>query len=119
MNALTKNGNHPLGLACRIHFAGEAIIPLLIRAGAKQDPNGDVLVEAFNRGGVYMRAISACIPPKKQLSNLIPHESCPDPIGSMREGIKYGFKRDPARFGRYLLAISDTPIPPEYLWSLL
>ena len=34
VNPLDKHCIHPLGLACHNHLAGEAIIPILIRAGA-------------------------------------------------------------------------------------
>ena len=51
VNPLDKHGIHPLRLACRNHFAGEAIIPILIRAGAKPDPIGEVLKGAFNNSG--------------------------------------------------------------------
>jgi len=101
VNIADNDRTTPLMAACNNTYAGEAIIPLLIVAGADaqcKDIDGDTALNyAFGGGGAMMRAISHYIAPKDQLKNCLPHHECTDPIGSIREAAAYGVL--PSGFG--------------------
>ena len=62
-----------------------------------------------------MRAISPYIPAKGQLQNILPSDDCPDPIGSMREAVRYGFT--PAQDDFRNRVVDGEPA--EFCWSML
>jgi hypothetical protein len=120
VNASDNTGRTPLMLACNNCMAGEAIIPMLIKAGAdplKKDNDGDTsLYYAFAHGGVaIMRAISPYVAANGQLQNTLPATTCPDPLGSMREAVRYGFNIN--RKDRLRRQV-DAGESAEYCWAM-
>lgn len=120
VNAANADGTTPLMYACGNRMAGEAVIPMLIKAGAnptQKDNDGHTALNyAYTNCAVLMRAISSHIQTNDQLWNRIPGNACPDPIGCMHEAVRYGFTfNHPNRF-RYRV---NAGAPAEFCWSML
>lgn len=94
---------------------------MLIKAGAdplKKNTHGDTALHfAFASGeGAIMRAILPHIAASSQLQNLLPLTDCPDPIGSMREAVRYEFNIN--RKDRLRNQV-DAGNSAELCWSML
>jgi ankyrin repeat protein len=120
VNVVGINGCTPLMHACFNHYVGEALIPILVAAGADttlKDKDGDnVLVYAYTFGGLMMRSIASFVVPSKELRELLPSPiDCRDPIGSICEAVSYGFTHRKNNFRDQI----DDKESPEYCWAIL
>jgi ankyrin repeat protein len=121
VNALKNNGGTPLMYAARNRFFGEKIIPILIQAGADvtmKNNNGKTAVNFCyaSGGGKMLKALAPFVPEGcTDLNGFLPGTDCPDPIGSMTEGLHLGFVPKAASFS-YRVSRGD---PPSKCWALL
>jgi ankyrin repeat protein len=121
-NTTGNDGGTPLMWACINKTHGEVIIPLLIEVGAdplkKDDQGKTALNYAFaSGGGAIIRAVSSYIPAHNQLRNRLPPIDSDDPIGSMREAVRYGF--DINRQNRFRNHVIDDGVSAAFAWSIL
>jgi ankyrin repeat protein len=98
VNALNNSGQTPLMFACWNNWFGEAIIPILMVAGAnaqiEDNEKKTAMYFACASSGWMVKAISSFIPPNGQMRDVLPseEESCSDPIGVMVEAASYGMR---------------------------
>lgn len=119
VNAISNDGSTSLMQACFNHYVGEALIPILVAAGADttlKDKDGDtVLLWAFASGGMIMRALAPFIIPAGQLKDVVPPTDCADPVGTMHEAVAFGFEQTTESFFDEVTSES----PSNYCWSFL
>jgi hypothetical protein len=100
--------------ACnRMH--GSAIIALLVKVGvnveASDSKNRTALDYGLDSNSNIMRVLAPLYQRNRQLANRRPNEGCPDPVGCMQEGRRFG-----ADMGKFLVA-PETPAP--YSWATM
>jgi ankyrin repeat protein len=121
VNAQGNYGWTPLNLAVANLLFGEKIIPILMRAGADvtmKDSNGDtaILRACGLGGGKILKALAPFVAEGcTALKNVLPKGPCPDPIGSMTEGIPFGCSYRDMSFSDYV----EAGFSPSYCWSML
>jgi hypothetical protein len=120
-NAQNNIGQTPLMLAAQNRMFGEKIIPILMQAGADvtlKSENGDVAVRhaLWWGGGKLLKALSPFVPEGcVELKNQAPSKNCPDPIGSMTEGLQFGCAPHNSYFDQFV----KKEFPPAFCWSML
>jgi ankyrin repeat protein len=120
VNVQTVKGREtPLMGAVHNRLFGEKIIPILMIAGAdvsiKDDKSASAVRHAFQSGsGKMLKALAPFVPEGcTDLSGCVPAGNCPDPIGSMTEGLQFGCApqwRDFIKMGGH---------SPSICWSML
>jgi ankyrin repeat protein len=121
VNAQANNGATALMWAGQNRLFGEKIIPILMQTGAdvtlKDEDGSSALGHAFSWGGGKMlKALAPFVPEGcTDLENQLPARKCSDPIGSMTEGLQFGFNPETGDFGT---AVKDQD-PPALCWSML
>jgi ankyrin repeat protein len=120
VNAEDINGTTPLMRAAHNRCFGEKIIPILIQAGAdvtvRTESCPTVVMHAFCfGGGKILKALAPFIPEGWGEELGLGHAERllnPDPIGSMAEGLAFGFEMD------FDCAVSQGN-SPAYCWAML
>jgi hypothetical protein len=119
VNAQNNKGQTALMLAAQNLLFGENIIPILIQGGADVTLKDKRGVTALNYaygggGGKMLKALAPFVPEGcKDLENRAPVCS-PDPIGSMAEGLQFGFSPQKPYFD---LIVQRKH--PAHCWSML
>jgi ankyrin repeat protein len=122
VNARTNNRQTPLMFATQNTLFWEKIIPILMRAGAdvtlKELDGGNALARAYNSGGGKMLKMLAPFVPEgcNDLAHDLPDDENPDPIGSMTEGLRFGYNpgTDDFHFAR-----NYRDAAPSMCWAML
>jgi hypothetical protein len=121
VNAQNNDGHTPLMWAAQNLMFGEKIIPILMKAGAdvtmKSEDGTTAVSHAYVEGGGKMLKVLDPFVPEgcTELQNRLPSENCPDPIGSMTEGLQFGC----APHNSYFNLFVKKEKPPAYCWLML
>jgi ankyrin repeat protein len=121
VNSQNNIGLTPLMLAARNSLFGEKIIPILIQGGAvvtlKDNKGATAVRHTYLWGGGKMMKVLAPFFPEgiTELKGFLPGNDCPDPIGSMVEGLPFGAS---PRTQYFDLAVRNDQ-SPAFCWAML
>jgi ankyrin repeat protein len=121
VNALDNKGRTALMFAAQNRLFGEKMIPILIQNGAdvttKTNRGKTAVICAYGSGGgKVLEALAPFVPEGcTELKNQVPGNNCPDPIGSMMEGLQFGWNSKKAYFN----ASVAHGCPISLCWAML
>jgi ankyrin repeat protein len=124
VNVQNSDGETPLMWAADNSLFGEKIIPILMQAGAnvtlKDIDGSSAFIRAYKySGGKMLKAFAPFVP--EGCNDLVkrfrvPVDQCPDPIGSMTEGLRIGYNPETDDFD---YAITYMGAAPSICWAML
>ncbi len=119
IKAVDGDGATALSLASCNRMHGPAIIPLLAKVGvdvnAVNSDGESALVYGIAQNGFVMQALARLYPEGGQLTNFVPPNTCPDPIGCVREAAPFGCSPSNMSFGRSVRKNYSA----DYFWAML
>jgi ankyrin repeat protein len=123
VNAQDHRGQTPLMASVQNPLYGERIIPILVEAGADLTMTSERALKAVNYafvfgGGKMLKALAPFVPKKyMDFQGRLPATNNADPIGSMTEGLQFGYSPEAGDF--YRATKENVSSSPSFCWAML